>query len=167
MSVYQENHRFRSCITVARSLRVWHILPSIWSNRPVSVSARIAMLVAALLCAVPLGVAGRLKPHRDGLGTHQQLGLPPCTIRVMWGIRCPSCGMTTSWAYFVRGQVWMSLRSNVAGTLLAIIASSAVILLFLGFASGKMPGRECLVLAAWVMVLTWIVAIADWVWRLV
>lgn len=67
----------------------------------------------------------------------------------------------------MRGQVMMSLRSNVAGTLLAVIASSAVIVLFSGFASGKMPGRECLVFATWGMVLTWIVAIADWAWRLV
>lgn len=125
------------------------------------------MLVVALLCAVPLAVAGRLKPHPDGLGTHQQLGLPPCTILMMWGIRCPSCGMTTSWSYFVRGQWWMSLRSNAAGTLLAVIASSSVIVLFAGFASGKMPGRGCLVLATWAMVFAWIFAIADWAWRLV
>ncbi|HBJ36914.1 MAG TPA: hypothetical protein DDZ51_19585 [Planctomycetaceae bacterium] len=148
-------------------LRVFYILPSIWSNRPVGAKLRLAMLAAALLCAVPLAVAGRLQPHPDGLGTHQQLGLPPCTIRVMWGVRCPSCGMTTSWSYFVRGRLWMSLRSNVAGTLLAVIASLAVIVLFSGFASGKMPGRGSLVFAAWGMVLAWIVAIADWAWRLV
>jgi len=75
--------------------------------------------------------------------------------------------MTTSWSYFVRGQLWMSLRSNVAGTLFAVIATSAVIVLFSGFARGRMPGRECLVFATWAVVLTWIVAIADWAWRLV
>lgn len=162
-----KNTRFRSCNTVARLLRFFQILPSIWSNRPVGVKLRIGMLAAALLCAAPLVVAGRLKPNPDGLGTHQQLGLPPCTIRVMWGIRCPSCGMTTSWSYFARGQVMMSLRANIAGTLLAIIATSGAVILFSGFASGKMPGRGVLVLATWGMVLAWIVAIADWAWRLV
>jgi hypothetical protein len=30
-----------------------------------------------------------------------------------------------------------------------------------------MPGRGCLVLATWAMVFAWIVAIADWAWRMV
>ena len=36
------------------------------------------------------------------------------------GYPCPSCGMTTSFALLVRGDVLNSLRANCAGTLLAL-----------------------------------------------
>ncbi|HYV38805.1 MAG TPA: DUF2752 domain-containing protein [Gemmataceae bacterium] len=51
--------------------------------------------------------------------THMQLGLPECTFKTLTGKPCPSCGMTTSFALFVRGDVWNSLQANCIGTLLA------------------------------------------------
>lgn len=58
------------------------------------------------------------QPRR--METHRQLGLPPCTFYSVTGLPCPSCGMTTSFALLVRGDVWGSLRANAVGTLLAI-----------------------------------------------
>ena len=49
--------------------------------------------------------------------THRQLGLPPCTFKEMTGLPCPSCGMTSSFALLVRGDVMNSLRANAVGTL--------------------------------------------------
>src|SRR5687768_15883893 len=43
-----------------------------------------------------LVVASMLQPDSRGMGTHEQLGMPPCTFLFLTGIRCPSCGMTTS-----------------------------------------------------------------------
>ena len=51
--------------------------------------------------------------------THRQLGLPPCTFKELTGLPCPSCGMTTSFALLIRGDVGNSLRANAVGTLLA------------------------------------------------
>ena len=68
-------------------------------------------------------IAGNLTPDRQGFGTHQQLGLPPCTIQDKFGFRCPACGMTTSWAHFVRGQWVSALSCSVAGTMLALISA--------------------------------------------
>jgi hypothetical protein len=70
-------------------------------------------------------IAWRLDPYNaDGsarsMATHRQLGLPPCTFYVGTGLPCPSCGMTTSFALLVRGDVVNSMRANLAGTLLAI-----------------------------------------------
>src|SRR5262249_29719492 len=50
-----------------------------------------------------------------------QLGLPPCSFKVITGMPCPSCGMTTSFALFVRGDLWDSVQANFAGTFLAIM----------------------------------------------
>ena len=53
------------------------------------------------------GLAGRLSPDPRGYGTHQQLGLPGCTFQMLTQWPCPSCGGTTAFAHFVRGQ-WPS-----------------------------------------------------------
>jgi hypothetical protein len=52
--------------------------------------------------------------------THRQLGLPPCTFYDKTGLPCPSCGMTTSFALLIRGDVWNSLKANWAGTFLGL-----------------------------------------------
>ena len=81
------------------------------------------MRVALALVAVGWGalfvIAACLKPDPRGMGTHQQLGLPPCTFYEITGIPCPSCGMTTSFSHFVHGNLAGSLGANPVGTLLA------------------------------------------------
>jgi hypothetical protein len=75
-----------------------------------------ATIVGLLLTAV------FLKPSPDGFGTHRQLGLPPCTMIRFFGVRCPSCGMTTSWTYLVRGRLIASQQANTGGLLLGLAA---------------------------------------------
>src|SRR5690242_10680262 len=60
---------------------------------------RALLLAAGGVLAVMLATAWRLTPSPRGLGTHQQLGLAPCTVEQWFGMRCPSCGMTTAWAH--------------------------------------------------------------------
>ena len=53
------------------------------------------------------------------MATHRQLGLPPCNFYRATGLPCPSCGMTTSFALLMHGDLMNSLRANAVGTLLA------------------------------------------------
>lgn len=76
-------------------------------------------------------VAGVIRPYdADGsprtMATHTQLGLPPCNMVVLTGRPCPSCGMTTSFALLVRGDVANSLRANWAGTVLALFWAALI-----------------------------------------
>ena len=119
-----------------------------------------------ILLAIPLTVATRLTPKADGLGTHQQLGLPPCTVRLLWGVRCPACGMTTSWSHFVRGELASGLRASVAGTLLAVSACVGLTVAMIGVVSGRMPGRRWAVLAVWGMTGILLTAVAEWLVRI-
>jgi hypothetical protein len=70
--------------------------------------------------------AALLNPYEaDGrarlMATHQQMGLPPCTFYQLSGFPCPSCGMTTSFALLIRGDIVNSLRAHAVGTMLAAV----------------------------------------------
>ena len=97
-------------------------------DRPAALSCGERWIAIALAMGLSglIAVAAVLPPRAQGLGTHQQLGLPPCSVRVMFGQPCPSCGMTTSWANLVRGNVGNALRANVGGMLLGVLAMAGI-----------------------------------------
>jgi hypothetical protein len=72
------------------------------------------MLVSA--CTV-LAVARWLTPAAIGYGTHTQLGLPPCNFLRLTHLPCPSCGLTTCFAWAVRLHFWNAFRANPFGIL--------------------------------------------------
>ena len=75
-------------------------------------SVAVGMLAAA--CSV-LAVALWLKPAACGYGTHTQLGLPPCNFLLVTHLPCPSCGLTTSFAYAIRFEYWKAFAANPFG----------------------------------------------------
>ena len=125
----------------------------------------LSLLGGGLLTLLALALV--LQPARTGYGTHQQLGLPPCTFLVLFGLRCPSCGMTTSWAHLVRGQLAAATEVNAGGTLLGLLAMMtrpwAVISAVRGSYLGGQPSHRALLLVTLVVV---VVTLAHWFWRL-
>lgn len=86
-------------------------------------TARVGLIALSLLLVTLLAMAGSLSPHPAGFGTHEQLGLQPCFTLRLWGIRCPTCGMTTAWAHAVRGQLSEAARANLGGTITCLLAT--------------------------------------------
>lgn len=84
-----------------------------------------------------LAVAGTLTPSESGKGTHQQLGLPPCTFEVWFRLPCPTCGMTTSWCHLMNGNVAESWSANPGGTCLAVLSALAGIWLLVSAVRGR------------------------------
>jgi len=87
---------------------------------------RMVLILGGGILLALLVTAASLRPDPRGFGTHQGLGLPPCTVQQLFGIRCPSCGMTTSWALMLRGHVVGSFQANVGGALLCLASLAAV-----------------------------------------
>jgi hypothetical protein len=87
---------------------------------------RVLALTIAGLCIGVLVTAARLTPNRQGFGTHTALGMQPCAFFAQTGIPCPACGMTTSFACFVRGQLIHSLYVQPMGFVLAAICCCTV-----------------------------------------
>lgn len=90
------------------------------SGAILSRSERGFLFLLATGIVVVMAVAVWLTPDPRGYGTHLQLGLPECGFRSATGMNCPHCGMTTSFAWFVRGQWQRSLQVNPAGLMLAM-----------------------------------------------
>ncbi len=67
-------------------------------------------------------VASLLRPSADGVGTHRQLGLPPCAFLHFTGIPCPSCGLTTSVVHAARLHFYQSLVTQPFGLIVFICA---------------------------------------------
>jgi hypothetical protein len=83
---------------------------------------RFFALVLSLGCIGVLVVATRINPSGRGFGTHEQLGLQRCAFEARTGVPCVTCGMTTSFAFFVRGNILASLYVQPGGTALAALA---------------------------------------------
>lgn len=63
-----------------------------------------------------------LSPDPRGLGTHEQLFLPPCAFHWLTQIPCPSCGLTTSFAYLAKGEFVMGFQTHPLGPFLFLLA---------------------------------------------
>jgi len=113
-------------------------------------------------------VAYHLQPDPRGYGTHQRLGLPPCTFRTVFDIPCPSCGMTTSISNFVHGRFLDSARANVGGLLLAMICLVQIPWCWLSIYSGRMWRiARPEVAALWLLSVLFAVCAVQWIARLV
>ena len=65
-----------------------------------------------------LGIARWLAPSPAGVGTHQQLGLAPCTLLTLTGWPCPMCGMTTTFSLMAHGRPIEALWNQPFGVVL-------------------------------------------------
>lgn len=84
-------------------------------------------MLAGALAAVLLAwllVGATLTPDPSGMGTHRQMGLPPCGWIVAFGKPCPTCGMTTSFTNAVHGHFLASFEGQPFATLLALAVSA-------------------------------------------
>jgi hypothetical protein len=76
--------------------------PGRWWHRSAGPLERIALIAMALGGALLLYLSWRMEPDPRGFGTHEQLGLAPCSFRTYAGIPCLSCGMTTAFSLMMR-----------------------------------------------------------------
>jgi hypothetical protein len=86
--------------------------------------------------AVVLAIALRLEPNPAGVGTHQQLGLSPCSVLSFTGWPCPMCGMTTTFAHLAHGHLIDGTLNQPFGL---VLFSCAVLCAIIGLADLAHP----------------------------
>lgn len=90
------------------------------------VHTRMFWASAALCPAAVLTLARVLEPDVRGIGTHTQLGLPPCAFLTLTQRPCPACGLTTAFAHMARGHLLAACHANAVGLPLFLCALVAV-----------------------------------------
>jgi hypothetical protein len=132
---------------------------------PLGWPKRCALLVAATGLAGLFVLARRLDPDPRGFGTHTQIGLRECAYLTTTGRLCPTCGMTTAFAWLARGRIERSWRANPAGCVIAVfcvpltawLAASAVANKPVAFRSLERPLASMLVAAVALSVASWFI----------
>lgn len=113
-------------------------------------------------------VAAGLSPNASGIGTHTQIGLPPCLLFAATGYPCPACGMTTAFAHAAHGHILAALAAQPFGAILAA-ALAAGLLAAPVLAAGRVPvaavlgwrhGERAAVVGLVLFVLAWAFKIA-------
>lgn len=136
------------------------------SGSNLSGARRFLAAVASIVLAIGLATAVWLEPDARGLGTHQQLGFPPCTFVTLFGRRCPSCGMTTAWANLVRARLAKALQANAGGAILGLLAMGLMPWLAVSALRGRwLIGTPPTAAVAWIAVAVVAVTLIDWVVR--
>lgn len=106
------------------------VAPIIYSRTNVaarcSLGARCVSGLISLAAVAVLLTAAWLRPSHAGLSTHEELGLPACGFLEHYGYPCPGCGLTTSFSWFVRGNLAASLYVQPMGTLLAALTGATM-----------------------------------------
>ncbi|QDU31302.1 hypothetical protein ETAA8_64550 [Anatilimnocola aggregata] len=144
--------------------------PTTWSPpEPLRIALwqRALLLVVGLALGCLLVTAALLPPSEYGMGTHQQLGLPPCSFVMWFDLRCPACGMTTSWAHLMRGQIIRSAVANTGGCLLGIFAALSTPWLLASAIRGRwLFGPLSPEVTLWVFGSIFLVTLVQWAWRI-
>jgi hypothetical protein len=72
-------------------------------------------------------MASWMAPSPAGLGTHQELNLPPCGWIAAADLPCPTCGMTTAFAHAADGHLIQSFLAQPMGFLLALATAMTLL----------------------------------------
>ncbi len=99
--------------------------------------ARLVAATVFLGCSVLITLAVWLTPDESGLGSHRQLGFPPCSMITLVGYPCPTCGMTTAFAHSLRGELLSAFHAQPAGLALALATVLAASIALSVLVTGK------------------------------
>lgn len=95
-------------------------------SQPLARTARLLLGLAAAGLVAGFAVAAMLTPDPSSVGTHQQLGLPPCGVMLWLGRPCPACGLTTSLSNIAHGDVAAAWTGQPVGVLIAVASVIAI-----------------------------------------
>ncbi|MAB83583.1 MAG: hypothetical protein CMJ24_09145 [Phycisphaerae bacterium] len=128
---------------------------------------RVVALFVVLSCGTVLGIAAWLTPSESGMGTHTQMGLPPCSWITTINLPCPTCGFTTAFSNLAHGRFYDAFVAQPFGALVgfatAVFFIGGLVVLVTGAPLG---GALC---RFWTMKVTWVVLIMlllGWVYTM-
>jgi hypothetical protein len=135
-------------------------------NWPESLARRLGGVLVTVGCGSVLGIAAWLDPSAAGLGTHTQLGLPPCGWAMTLNRPCPTCGMTTAFADAAHARFADAFLAQPFGLLLALGTAAAfwagLHVALTGSHLGRLCGRMLTPRVLWILAA---LAAAAWAYK--
>lgn len=146
-------------------------VPRIYAISPVpqrlGMAERVIAACVSLACLAVLVTAVIVRPNPTGMSTHTSLGLSRCSMLERSDLPCPSCGMTTSFAHFVRGNLAASLWVQPMGTFLAVCAGLTFWAALYLAITGKPVHRLMRILpGSYYVAIPMAIGIAAWGWKI-
>lgn len=146
-------------------------IPPIYARKvlPARLSAagRLLALGIALGCLPLLILAAGIQPNPSGVGTHRQLGLQPCQFEFQTGVPCPTCGMTTAFAHFVRGNILASAYVQPLGAIAALaVAITFWTALYIAFTARPAHRLLRLIPTRYYLVPLLSLVVLAWMWKI-
>ena len=132
-------------------------------TKPGWIRLRGLVLLGVGVGSIVLGLA--MRPAEEGLGTHRQLGLPACSFLATTGWPCPTCCLTSSYAYCMHGRFGQVWKSQPFGFILALMSLSLTGVGAAELASGRSLLRR--LRPTWWLVAVLIGLPAGWIFRLI
>jgi hypothetical protein len=86
---------------------------------------KVTQCIILMVCVAAILVGRSLRPSPSGIGTHTELGFPPCGFYTITGIPCPTCGVTTAFVLATHLRFKDSLLTQPVGLLTFIVVCSA------------------------------------------
>jgi Protein of unknown function (DUF2752) len=144
---------------------------------PAETQAAHKRLAIRLWCSFIFTISGSmmavgfwLQPDPRGIGSHQQLHLPPCGFYEATGYPCPTCGCTTAVSHFAHGHILASLLTQPFGFAVALLATLLIPLALIGIITGKWKGPSTFWLSwywpTWVFSFVGIL-LAGWIYKVI
>lgn len=132
-----------------------------------SPAGRLTGLIIAGCCLALLITASFLPPNQAGYGSHTKLGLAQCSLMERANLPCPSCGMTTSFSWFVRGNWLASFYVQPMGMLIALGAAMCVWAGIYAAVSGK-PLQRLLrpIPSRYYVIVPFTLFVLGWIWKI-
>lgn len=120
-----------------------------------------------------IGVARWLQPAPGGVGTHRQLGMPPCAVLHVTGVPCPMCGCTTAVSLVAHGQWLRAIWTQPFGAAVGLAALGGLALSVIGLATGRWYGPSWFRVGWWWALYRWQLVVIGlaffllaWVWKI-
>lgn len=108
-----------------------------------------------------------VEPSPKGHGSHTQLLLQPCLWAAYFNKPCPTCGMTTAFAYAARGNLLQSFLTQPFGMVLAVSSAAIFWIALFVTVTGSTLARA---MSGWVgSRALWLMLaglLAGWAWKL-
>ena len=104
-------------------------------------------------------------PDVRGHGTHEQLGMSPCSWPGMYGEPCPTCGVTTAASLLLHLQPIAAFMTQPFGMLLTSALLAFVVFGLLYAARGQsLAARVAMWSWGWITLAACAVLLASWAW---